>query len=51
LIPKVEGADQFNDFRPISLVHSFAKLVTKQIRLAVMVWSGRTFSTGANVNF
>jgi hypothetical protein len=29
LIPKVEGADQIKDFRPISLVHSFAKLVTK----------------------
>ena len=29
MIPKVEGADQVKDFRPISLVHSFAKLVTK----------------------
>jgi hypothetical protein len=29
LIPKVEGTDQVKDFRPISLVHSFAKLVTK----------------------
>jgi hypothetical protein len=29
LIPKVEGVDQIKDFRPISLVHSFAKLVTK----------------------
>jgi hypothetical protein len=28
LIPK-EGADQVKDFRPISLVHSFAKLITK----------------------
>jgi hypothetical protein len=28
LIPKVEGTDQVNDFRPISLVHSFAKLVS-----------------------
>lgn len=29
LIPKVKGADQIEDFRPISLVHSFAKLITK----------------------
>jgi hypothetical protein len=26
---KHEGADQVKDFRPISLVHRFAKLVTK----------------------
>jgi hypothetical protein len=29
LIPKKEGADQPKDFRPISLVHSFTKLITK----------------------
>jgi hypothetical protein len=29
LIPKVTGAEQVKDFRLISLVHSFAKLVTK----------------------
>jgi hypothetical protein len=29
LIPKVVGADQVKDFRPISLVHSFVKLITK----------------------
>jgi hypothetical protein len=29
LIPKFEGVDQVKDFRPISLVHSFAKLLTK----------------------
>jgi hypothetical protein len=29
LIPKVERADQVKDFRPISLLHSFAKLITK----------------------
>ena len=29
LLPKVEAAEQPKDFRPISLVHSFAKLVTK----------------------
>ena len=29
LLPKKEGADQPKDFRPVSLVHSFAKLITK----------------------
>jgi len=29
LLPKMEGADQPKDFRPISLVHSFVKLITK----------------------
>jgi hypothetical protein len=29
LVPKKEVAEQPKDFRPISLVHSFAKLVRK----------------------
>jgi hypothetical protein len=29
LLPKKEGAEQPKDLRPISLVHSFAKLITK----------------------
>jgi hypothetical protein len=29
LDPKTAGAEHVKDFRPISLVHSFAKLVTK----------------------
>jgi hypothetical protein len=29
LIPKKDNADQVKDFRPISLVHSFAKIITK----------------------
>jgi hypothetical protein len=29
MIPKKDDADQVKDFRPISLVHNFAKLVTK----------------------
>jgi hypothetical protein len=29
LIPKRLDAEQIKDFRPISLVHSFAKLITK----------------------
>jgi len=33
LLPKVEVADQPKDFRPISLIHSFAKLVSKVLAL------------------
>ena len=29
LLPKKDGAEKVHDFRPISLVHSFAKLITK----------------------
>jgi hypothetical protein len=29
LIPKLEGADKVKDFRPINVIHSFAKLVSK----------------------
>jgi hypothetical protein len=32
LIPKKKEADMAKDFRPISLVHSFAKLITKIVR-------------------
>jgi len=31
LLPKKDGADQPKDFRPISLVHSFTKLITKMM--------------------
>jgi len=31
LLPKKEEAEQPRDFRPISLVHSFAKLITKML--------------------
>ena len=31
MIPKKDGAEQVKDFRPISLVHSFAKLITKML--------------------
>jgi hypothetical protein len=31
LLPKKEGAEQPKDFRPISLVHNFAKLITKML--------------------
>jgi hypothetical protein len=29
LIPKKEGAESIDDFTPISLIHDFAKLITK----------------------
>ena len=29
LVPKTDTAEQLKDFRPISLIHSFAKLITK----------------------
>jgi hypothetical protein len=31
LTPKKDGPDQVRDFRPISLVHSFTKLITKML--------------------
>jgi hypothetical protein len=33
LIPKSEGANQAKDFRPISLIHSFAKLIKKSLSI------------------
>jgi hypothetical protein len=33
LIPKKEGADTIQDYRPISLIHAFAKIVTKVLEL------------------
>jgi hypothetical protein len=31
LIPKKDGADTVEDFRPISLIHSFVKVITKAL--------------------
>jgi hypothetical protein len=41
LLPKMEGATHAKDFRPISLIHSFAKLVTKILanRMAARLYS------------
>jgi hypothetical protein len=33
LIPNKEGADSISDFRPISLIHSFVKIITKALAL------------------
>jgi len=38
LLPKKEGAEQPKDFRPISLVHSFAKLITKMLSNRLASW-------------
>lgn len=39
LLPKKDGATTINDFRPISLIHSLAKLISKvlSIRLAAVI--------------
>ena len=36
LVPKKDGAETVQDFRPISLIHAFAKIISKilTIRLA-----------------
>ena len=53
LLPKKEGANQVKDFRPVSLVHSFAKLFTKLLasrlakRLNSMIsWNQSAFIKG-----
>lgn len=33
LIPKLEVSEHAKDFRPVSLVHSFAKLITKTLAI------------------
>jgi len=33
LIPKKDGADSVSDFRPISLIHSFAKIIAKVLAM------------------
>jgi hypothetical protein len=33
LLPKKEGAEAVGDFRPISLIHSFVKIITKTLAL------------------
>jgi hypothetical protein len=38
LIPKMDGAENVKDFRPISLVHGFGKLVTKILASRLSKW-------------
>uniref|UniRef100_A0A453HP01 Reverse transcriptase domain-containing protein n=1 Tax=Aegilops tauschii subsp. strangulata TaxID=200361 RepID=A0A453HP01_AEGTS len=39
LLPKKDGATTVSDFRPISLIHSIAKLIAKvlSMRLAIVI--------------
>jgi len=44
LIPKKEGADTVHDFRPISLIHAFAKIITKVLALRLAPFMNRLTS-------
>jgi hypothetical protein len=43
LLPKKDGAEQPKDFRPISLMHSFAKLITKLLANRLAAHSSKWF--------
>jgi hypothetical protein len=45
LIPKVEIANEPKDFRPISLIHSFAKLLTKVLALRLSAYIDQVISS------
>lgn len=45
LIPKVEVATEPKDFRPISLIHSFAKLLTKVLAIRLAAYIDNLIST------
>ena len=38
LLPKKEGADAITEFRPISLIHSFVKIITKALAPACALY-------------
>jgi hypothetical protein len=44
LIPKIEIATEPKDFRPISLIHSFAKLLTKVLAIRLVVYIDKLIS-------
>lgn len=44
MIPKVEVAAEPKDFRPISLIHSFAKLVTKVLAIQLSSYIDKLIS-------
>jgi hypothetical protein len=48
LIPKKDNVDQVKDFRPISLVHSFAKLITKILASRLASWLNDLVSPNQN---
>jgi hypothetical protein len=45
LIPKKEGAEEVGDFRPISLIHSFIKLISKILALRLQPHMNAIIST------
>jgi hypothetical protein len=45
LIPKTEVASEPKDFRPISLIHSFAKLITKVLALRLSIYIDKLISS------
>jgi mannosylglycoprotein endo-beta-mannosidase len=45
LIPNKEGAEDVRDFRPISLIHTIAKIITKVLALRLAPLLGQLIST------
>ena len=45
LLPKKEGADAITEFRPISLIHSFVKILTKALALRLAPYMNSIVST------
>jgi hypothetical protein len=45
LIPKKEGAEEVTDFRPISLIHAIAKLISKMMTTRLAPFMHRLVST------
>jgi hypothetical protein len=48
LIPKKPNAEKINDLRPISLIHSFAKLISKMLANRLAPELGRLISYNQN---
>lgn len=44
LIPKKEGAESAGDYRPISLIHAFAKLIAKILALRLTPYMNQLIS-------
>jgi hypothetical protein len=49
LLPKKEDATNIKDFRPISLVHSFAELITKLLANRLAGWLNQMVSPNQSV--
>ncbi|EHK62697.1 hypothetical protein M3S_J81, partial [Sorghum bicolor] len=45
LVPKKEGAERIGDYRPISLIHSIAKIITKILALRLQPYMNRLVSS------